>query len=140
TSAQEWTSDPAHGGSLQVEEDYKYDVFGHEIEQDLIQGGTTTTTRFAQDGWGTGNPAPVGNENYHVWADLNGSDQLQTRYLWGDAVDQLFARIGTGESDFWTLTDRQGSVQDVIDNTATVKDTIKYDTWGNIVSESNPAN
>jgi RHS repeat-associated protein len=65
---------------------------------------------------------------------------VQTRYLRGDVVDQLFARqdtTGSGWNSYWTLTDRLGSVGDVIDNSATVKDSLSYDGFGNIRSESN---
>ena len=33
---------------------------------------------------------------------------------------------------YWTLTDNLGSVRDVIDNSATVKDSLQYDSFGNI--------
>jgi RHS repeat-associated protein len=36
------------------------------------------------------------------------------------------------------LTDRQGSVRDITDNTGTVQDTISYDGWGNVTSETHP--
>src|SRR5205807_6504709 len=64
---------------------------------------------------------------------------LTTRYLRGDEVDQLFAELtynGSTWTPYWTLTDREGSVRDVIDNTATVKDTLTYGAFGNITSES----
>jgi RHS repeat-associated protein len=37
------------------------------------------------------------------------------------------------------LTDRQGSVRDITDNTGAVQDTISYDGWGNVLSETHPA-
>ena len=39
---------------------------------------------------------------------------------------------GSGATGYWTLTDSLGSVRDVIDNSATVRDSIQYDAFGNI--------
>jgi RHS repeat-associated protein len=73
-----------------------------------------------------------------VWADLDGSNALQTRYLEGDGVDQLFARLYSGGTvASWYLTDRLGSVRDETDNTGAVQDHINYDGFGNVTSESN---
>ena len=100
----------------------------------MTTGGTTTVQRYAIDGWNPAKSNPVGNEDYDVWADLDGSSSLTTRYLRGDNVDQLLGRVDTagGAAGYWTLTDSLGSVRDVIDNTATVKDSIQYDAFGNI--------
>jgi uncharacterized protein RhaS with RHS repeats len=83
----------------------------------------------------------VGNENYDVWADLTSSGSLATRYLRGDVVDQLFARVdesGGSGTGYWTLTDHLGSVRDVIDNSGAVKDAITYDSFGKITAETQP--
>ena len=40
----------------------------------------------------------------------------------------------------WLLVDREGSVRDVIDNSAAVKDALAYDGFGIITSETNSAN
>src|SRR5437899_7179269 len=74
------TRDCRHGGTLLQRLDSKYDGFGDRIEKDVTINSTTTVTHFGYDG---------GN----VWADLNGSNALQTRRLYLDAVDSVFARI-----------------------------------------------
>ena len=93
--------------------------------------------KFALEGW---NPAkstsPVGNENWDIWADLDVGGSLTTRYMRGDAVDQIFAELGAG-GPLWTLTDHLGSVRDLVDQSGAVQDTIAYDGFGNILSESN---
>jgi RHS repeat-associated protein len=109
---------------------FKYDAFGNRIEKDVTVGSTTTTQRYALDGWDPAKAGSPGNAAWDVWADLDGSNHLTTRYFRGDVVDQLFARIDSGTS-YWELTDRQGSIRTIIDNTATVKDQISYDGWGN---------
>src|SRR5262245_23615300 len=85
--------------------------------------------------WKNANQFLVGNENNDVWADLNGSGSLTTRYIRGDVIDQIFSRIDSG-TNYWELTDRLGSVRDVINNSAVIKDTIGYDGFGGITSET----
>ena len=70
--------------------------------------------------------------------DFNGEGELQTRYLNGPGIDELFARIGTGEDPQWFLADRLGSVRQIVDAAGTVLDDIQYDSFGGILSESNP--
>jgi RHS repeat-associated protein len=139
-----WAEDrQTDGGTLIQRVDFKYDVFGNRIEQD-VNTGTTVTTRFAMDGWKwSGNVSqPVGNENWDVWADLDASNNLLVRYVNGDSVDQHAARViigGANAGVAWYLTDRQGSVRNLTDSGGTLQDTIVYDGWGNVTSESNAA-
>ncbi len=106
---------------------------------DTPAGSGTTTTRYAQDGWDPALAGATGLSNFNVWADLDGSNDLLTRYFHGDQVDQLFGRQDS-LVQYWTLTDRLGSVRDVLDNTGTVKDAINYDGWGNIkTGETDPS-
>ena len=120
--------------------DYKYDVFGNRLEQDVTPytsgtAGTTTGQKYALDGWNAAlGASPIGNENWNVWADLNADNTLQTRYVRGDGVDQVFAEVGS--STHWTLTDSQGSVRDVITNSATVVDSISYTAFGKPIETS----
>jgi RHS repeat-associated protein len=128
---------------LLYEVDYKYDVFGNRVEADVDpegDGDTDAITRYALDGWQSGRTPAGGTDNaaWNVWAELDGqnSNALSTRYLRGDVVDQIFAREDGSGNAYWTLTDRLGSVRDVADNTGLVKDTLSYDAYGNIISET----
>jgi RHS repeat-associated protein len=136
TSAKEYDKDPGSGGVLQQEVDFKYDWWGNRIEKDVTVGSTTTVQRYALDGWDPAKPRPVGTENFDVFADLDGSSSLTTRYMHGDVVDQLFARVAADGTGAWLLTDHLGSVVGVTDNNGVLKDTIAYDGYGNIASES----
>jgi RHS repeat-associated protein len=125
---------------LLYEVDYKYDVFGNRVEADVDpegDGDIDAITRYALDGWQSGR-MPASNSDWNVWAELDGqnSNALLTRYLRGDVVDQIFAREDGSGNAYWTLTDRLGSVRDVTDNTGAVKDTLAYDAYGNITSET----
>jgi RHS repeat-associated protein len=52
-------------------------------------------------------------------------------------VDQLFARVSSGGTAAWYYTDRLGSVRQMVDGSGVAQNTITYDGWGNVVSESN---
>jgi YD repeat-containing protein len=94
---------------------FKYDVFGNRIDQEPTIGGVTTATHSANDG-------------DNAWADLSGTNVLQTRRLYTDAVDALFARISSGGTTAWYLTDRLNSVRDIANNTTGVSiDHLDYD-------------
>lgn len=123
-----WAEDRASaGGNLLQRVSFTYDVFGNRIEKDVwTPTAGTIVTRFAYDG-------------EEAWAGLDGHNALQTRYLHGDQVDQLFARIAANGTAAWYLTDRLGSVRDITDGSGVVQDHIDYDGFGNVVNETNPA-
>jgi RHS repeat-associated protein len=135
-----WAEDRAtDGGTLLARTDYKYDPYGSRLQKAVDSNGdgvVDTTERYALDGWDPAKPAAVGTENWDVWADLDGSSSLTTRYVHGDAVDQLFARIGSTGTAAWILTDHLGSVVGVTDGSGVLKDKLAYDGFGNITSES----
>ena len=93
------------------------------------------------DGAGPGNPGQVWTvfDGANPYMDFDGEGQLKTRYLHGPGIDELFARIGTGEDPQWHLTDRLGSVRQIVDAAGTVLDDIDYDSFGGILNETNPA-
>jgi RHS repeat-associated protein len=88
-----------------------------------------TTLRSAYDGWNPAKGGPGSGENWDVWADLDSNGLVTTRYLRGDAVDQLFARLDS-LTPYWELTDQQGSVRALVDMTGAVQDAVTYDGWG----------
>ena len=70
-------------------------------------------------------------------------DDLSHRYLWGPAVDQLLADehvddIYDAENNetLWALTDRQGSITDMVDDTGTLRLHRLFDAYGNIADET----
>ena len=60
----------------------------------------------------------------NVWADLNGNDETQVYYVFGDGPDQILARVdqlsGTTGRVLWYLTDRLGSVAAIGDGQGAV--------------------
>ncbi len=114
-------------GTLIQQATYEYDALGDRIQDSATVSGVTTTTNYAFDAAG------------NVWADLDGTNgnALETRRLFLNEADEVFARIGQGGAA-WYLTDHEGSVVDVVDNTGAVLDHRAYDAFGNITSETAP--
>jgi hypothetical protein len=79
----------------------------------------------SSSGLATGGVAPV-------WAELDGNNQLQARYLSKDALDAVFARLAVGSSGgvTWNLTDRLGSVRGVMNNSGQLVNSLSYDAFG----------
>jgi RHS repeat-associated protein len=77
-------------------------------------------------------------DGQNAWADLDATNALVTRRLYGDSVDQLLARItgGTGGSAGWYLTDHLGSVRNVTDSTGALTGTLSYDPFGNALTNT----
>jgi RHS repeat-associated protein len=130
-----WNTDPSQGvvpvgtGPVQLEVDYRYDVFGNRIERQVIdhQGSSQNDDmRFAYDG-------------QNAFADLDSANRLQTRRLYLGGIDQLLARIAGGGTAAWYLTDRQGTVAGLTDGAGTLQDQLSYDAFGNVTAETNPA-
>jgi RHS repeat-associated protein len=144
TQAKRWSEDPDVYGTavLQKQLDYEYNAFGLKMEQvidaDGSGAGSAVTMRFAYEGWNAAKRGGIGRENFDVLADIDGNGSLTTHYIRGDRVDELIARAD-GASPRWYLNDRLGSVRDIIDNGAVLKDSIKYTGFGIITSETTPA-
>jgi RHS repeat-associated protein len=111
--------------SAGADDQFTYDVNNLRIGK---HSGNSSQTWIAYDG---ANP----------YADFNGAS-LSNRYLYGNAVDQLFARVDTGgNTTAWYLGDKLGSIRQLVSNNGTVLDNITYgDSYGNNPSDSQPAN
>ena len=72
----------------------------------------------------------VGNENFGVILDLNGTNGLVTRRLYGDGQDDIIAKQSSVGVVTWYLTDRLGSVQSLVDNSGLSVGTLAYSAFG----------
>jgi RHS repeat-associated protein len=126
------------GTTTLVSASYSYDAFGNRIGETVTQNSSTTTTH---NSYLAVNPPMVGADatNWRLYADLNSSNTVQTRYIAGMQPDQWFARVDTSGVE-WLLTDNLGSIRNVLNSAGGVIDTIAYDAFGNITSESNASN
>jgi RHS repeat-associated protein len=120
---------PSSGGSVDERILFSYDVFGNRIKQDVdpTGGGTYTTTKYAYD--------PNGN----AWADLSSGGTLQIRRLYADAMDALYAKIGSGGVN-WMLPDLVGSIRDITNSSGSLIDHRDWDPFGNLTYESSSGN
>src|SRR5207249_5091815 len=116
------------GGNLLQRLDFKYDALGDRVDKDVTINSTTTATHFGYDA------------DNNIWADLNGSNALQTRRFYLDAIDSVFARQSSSGTTAWYLPDRLGSIRNVVDSGGSLIDTIAYDGFGVVTSESNTSN
>jgi RHS repeat-associated protein len=115
-----------------------YDAFGHRIEKDVwATGGSTTVTHFA---WDNSAPGGKGVGIGEIWADLKSDNTPQIYYVHGAGVDNLIARVDSAHVLSWYNTDRMGSVRNITDGSGNVLDTVTYDGWGNVLTESSAAN
>jgi RHS repeat-associated protein len=114
---------------------FVYDVFGNRIEKFVTYSdGTTRDLRMAYD---IADPSSASAGQSNAWADWDSSTNTTTRRMYGDAVDQLFARTdSTGATAFY-LTDHLGSVRAITDSTGSVVDQLGYDSFGSVRFETN---
>ena len=70
------------------------------------------------------------------FVDDGGGVELDIRYLHGDRVDEVLAQDDTDSNVTWLLTDHLGSIRDLVDNSGTVVNHLTYDSYGNVVSET----
>jgi RHS repeat-associated protein len=108
-------------GTLLHQVQYTYDVFDRRIVQD-VDGVVTATVYNGND----------------TWADYNAAGQVAARYLYGDGIDRLLARFRPGEGISWYLTDHLGTVRDIVTAVGGLLDHRDYDSFGNVLAESNP--
>lgn len=123
------------GAPTQVVE-YTYDAMNRRLTMkvdttpaDAVDGAITA---FVYDG-------------DNVLADLIDSDgsgpapsAMSMRYLHGPSVDQVLAQESASGGVQWMLTDHLGTVRDLVNDRGEVVNHLKYDSYGNVLSESNP--
>src|SRR5262249_24872403 len=103
------------------------DVFTYDVENRRIGKSTNGTQTW------------TGYDGANPYADFTGAGSITNEYLYGNAIDQLFAKYNAG-TDTWYSTDKLGSVRQLTNTSGTVLDTLTYDSFGNILTESSPAN
>ncbi len=72
----------------------------------------------------------------HIYLVFDEQGNQTQRFLHGEVVDQVFAQEDENGAVLWALTDNLGTVRDVIDSQGNVENHIVYDSFGNVVSET----
>lgn len=124
-------TDKDAGSSVTQQVSYAYDAFDRRVSESVAHGDSAATTYFVYDSNNvvldfsatTGQAAPT----------------LAHRYLHGPAVDQVLAQEDGSGPVAWLLADDLGSIRDVVDNQGAITDHLVYDSFGNLLAESNPA-
>ena len=76
----------------------------------------------------------------------SGGGSMTERYLFGPGVvdgavvDQILARTSASGTTAWYLTDKLGSVRNIVNTSGSNLDHIVYDSFGNIVTETDASN
>jgi RHS repeat-associated protein len=104
-----------------------HDVFTYDVENRRIGKSMNGTQSW------------YGYDGQNSYADFNGSGSLTMRYLTGKDLDELYARFD-GTNTAWYLDDMLGSVRQIANTNGTVLDTLTYDSYGQMLSESNSSN
>jgi RHS repeat-associated protein len=106
----------------------RYDAFDRRIAKAVDPDGEgraqTEIERFVYDG-------------AHIALVFDGKGQQTHRYLYGPQIDQVLADETVTGAVQWALSDQQGSVRDVINSQGQVLNHIRYDSFGNITSQTN---
>jgi RHS repeat-associated protein len=107
------------------DEKFAYDVNGNQIGVSL----NSTQQRYTvYDG---SNP----------YIDFSGTGSLTERYVTDPSgVNQFYARVSSGGTVNWYLTDNLGSIRQIVGTTGSVLDQLTYGTFGGLLSETNSAN
>jgi RHS repeat-associated protein len=121
-------------GHMVQEVDYTYDAFtrriskrvrdasGHDVLTEFVYDRDNVLLDFVAPN-GPSGPKPT----------------LAMRYLYGPAVDQVFAQQDAAGNVLWPVPDHLGSIRDLVDDTGTLKNHIIYDAFGTVVFQSNPS-
>jgi RHS repeat-associated protein len=124
-------TDKTASGTVTQTVTYTYDALDRRISESVRTASGTTTTYFAYDG------ANVLLE----FQKPSGSSTpaLTERNLFGPAVDQILAQDNGAGKVAWMLADYLGSVRDVVNSGGNITDHLVYDTYGKLVSQTNPS-
>jgi RHS repeat-associated protein len=108
------------GGSVTKTIDYIYDGNNQRIGK-RIDGAVTE--RYVID-------------RNQIALVFDGAGSQTHRYLYGTQIDQVLADE-TATSMVWALADNQGTVKDLVDNSGVVVNHVSYDSFGQVVAQSN---
>ena len=75
----------------------------------------------------------------NAWADFDQDGHVLTQYLFGNRIDEILARFRPVEGTTWYLTDKLGTVRDLVDGDGNVINHIDYDSFGHVLGQANSA-
>ncbi|WP_324282065.1 RHS repeat-associated core domain-containing protein [Cyanobacterium aponinum UTEX 3222] len=109
------------GNVVQIVE-FSYDMFGQRRSK--VVDGVATYFVYDRD------------DVILDFVDDGSGIELDMRYLHGNQVDQVLAQEDSNGDVVWLLRDYLGTIRDLVDNTGDVVNHLTYDSYGNVVSET----
>jgi RHS repeat-associated protein len=114
-------------GVVTMQATYTYDVFDRRIAKLVTTGmSSPVTERFVYDG-------------AEIALAFDGTGTMTHRYLYGPALDMILADENAAGQVLWPLTDNLGTVRDLVNSSGVVQDHIQYDSFGQILTQTNAA-
>jgi RHS repeat-associated protein len=131
-------TDFSAGGVITQDASYTYDALNRRIAKTVDANGADPgieqATYFVYDG-------------ANVLLDFVDADGaaaanqpvLTARYLFGPSVDQVLAKedVLAGQT-LWLLADHLGTIRDIVNDAGAVLNRIAYDSFGNVLSQTDP--
>jgi RHS repeat-associated protein len=127
------------GGTTDWAAEYEYDAFNQRVASLYDNDGDGTVDKIERYVWDGGNVALdfVDSDGENTGENA-ASLALATRYLWGQAVDQLLAQEtvddGGDEDVSYIVRDNLDSTRSLVDHTGAVTNTYSYDSYGNVTA------
>ena len=129
------------GGAVIKTVGYAYDVDDQRVSKTVTSANAeaTPTTPLSAGTTGTGSTT----EKYYLDGNqiafvTDGGGNQMFHYLYGLNVDQVMAQDSPAGM-VWALADRLGSVETITDGEGVVVDKRTFDSFGRVLSESNPS-
>jgi RHS repeat-associated protein len=121
--------DKTASGNIVKQSDYTYDALDRRITKTLdVDGAGALVATVEQMVYNGAN----------ITLTFDGVGNLTHRYLYGSVRDQVLADETSSGQILWALSDNQGSVRDIVDSTGSGLNHITYDSFGKVVSETDP--
>ncbi|MEQ1848826.1 MAG: hypothetical protein ABL983_25020, partial [Nitrospira sp.] len=126
------------GGAPTQTVQYAYDAFNRRIAKSIDGDGSgpsaAARTSFAYDG-------------QNVILEFLDPDGVSgptaatkiARNFFGPATDQILARENAAGLVDWMLTDHMGTVRDLVSSVGTVVNHLTYDSYGNLIAQTDPS-
>ncbi len=121
---------------------YDYSLRGEFLSVDLTDGRTVTYDhdpmgrRIAKKIDGTVTEKYLWRDNTTLLAVYDGSDNLTMRFNYAD--ERMPISMLRGGSTYYMVYDQVGSLRLIVDSTGTTIKKIDYDSFGNIINDTNP--